>query len=173
MDETSRYAYEFGGFRLSPARHSLVGPDGAPIELPSRAFDALHYLVQRAGEAVDKATLLRVVWPRTVVEDNSLYQCILAIRRALGDDGAERRFVVTLPGRGFQFVAAVRVVPETFETKPASSSVESAAPSASPSGSLSRHSRGLYSTLAALAIVGLLSTVFVWRGNRTSIDPLD
>ena len=168
MDEISRSTYEFGGFRLNPGAHSLVGPDGAPIELPSRAFDALLCLVQRAGQVVDKATLLRVVWPRTVVEDNSLYQCVLAIRRALGDDGAERRFVITLPGRGFQFVAPVRLVPEALEAKFAAEPAPPARRSAGP-----RSSHILRTALVGLAVIGLLSAGFLWRSSGSSVDPLD
>lgn len=109
MDQVSRPLYEFAGFRLDPAGQRLIGPDGSPIALPSRAFDALRYLVERAGELVEKAELMRAIWPRTVVEENNLSQCIVAIRRALGEDAAARKFVLTVPGRGFKFVEPVRV----------------------------------------------------------------
>ena len=102
--------YEFGGFRLDTVLQVLVAGSGEPIVLPARAYDALRYLVERAGELVDKPSLMRAVWPNTVVEENNLNQCILALRKALGETAGERRFILTVPGRGFKFVAAVRPV---------------------------------------------------------------
>ena len=102
--------YEFGGFRLDTVLQVLVAGSGEPIALPARAYDALRYLVERAGELVDKPALMRAVWPNTVVEDNNLNQCILALRKALGETAGERRFILTVPGRGFKFVAPVRPV---------------------------------------------------------------
>jgi hypothetical protein len=57
---------------------------------------------------VPRTALAEALWPRTVVEDNNLSQTILALRRALGDDSGEARYVVTVPRRGYQFVATVR-----------------------------------------------------------------
>ena len=111
MDETSTPDYEFEGFRLDTAQHVLVSPAGEPVPLPSRAFDTLRHLVERAGELVERPALMKAVWPRAVVEENNLSQCILTLRRALGEEAGERRFILTVPGRGFKFVAPVRVVP--------------------------------------------------------------
>jgi TolB-like protein/DNA-binding winged helix-turn-helix (wHTH) protein/Flp pilus assembly protein TadD len=99
--------FEFGGFRLDAAQRSLHGPDGAPIQLPSRAFDVLLFLVERPGELIDKSVILKAVWPTTVVEEGNLSQCIYTLRRALGDDASEHRFIATVPGRGYQFVASL------------------------------------------------------------------
>ena len=110
MDETSAPDYEFGGFRLDTKLHKLVGPAGEIIALPSRAFATLRYLVERAGEIVEKSALMDAVWPKAVVEENNLNQCIVALRKALGESPGDRRFILTVPGRGFKFVAEVRVV---------------------------------------------------------------
>ena len=111
MDESSSPDYEFGGYRLDTALHVLVAPSGEPLPLPSRAFAALRFLVERAGEIVDKHALMTAVWPTTVVAENNLNQCILAVRKALGESAGERRFILTVPGRGYKFVAPVTVVP--------------------------------------------------------------
>ena len=111
MDEGRRAdgAYEFGDFRLLAAQRSLTArSDGRPIELTQKAFDTLRYLVQHPGELLDKATLMAAVWPNVVVEENNLNQVISALRRALADGSGGRRFIVTVPGRGYQFVAQVR-----------------------------------------------------------------
>ena len=110
--ETEARIFQFGGFRLNVAQRQLLTIDGEPIDLPSRAFDLLQYLVERPGELLDKSTLLKGIWPRTVVEESNLSQCIFALRRALGDTAQEHRFIVTVPGRGYQFVAKVHIIGE-------------------------------------------------------------
>ena len=128
-------AYEFAEFRLLAAQRRLtLRADGRIIDLTPKAFDALLYLVRHAGELVDKTTLLQDIWPNVVVEENSLSQVISTLRRALGADGGERRFIVTLPGRGYQFVAPVveardtLAVPATAASVPAPASASIAAP---------------------------------------------
>ena len=101
--------YEFGDFRLIAAQRRLTArSDGRAIELTPKALDALHVLLQHRGELLDKSTLIAAVWPNVVVEENNLNQVISALRRALGDGSGGRRFIVTVPGRGYQFVAPVR-----------------------------------------------------------------
>lgn len=118
MDEFSKPDYEFGGFRLDTTQQILVSPSGEPIPLPSRAFEALRHLVERAGELVERPALMKAVWPRAVVEESNLSQCILTLRRALGEEAGDRRFILTVPGRGFKFVAPVRVVPRIRQRLP-------------------------------------------------------
>jgi DNA-binding winged helix-turn-helix (wHTH) protein/Tol biopolymer transport system component len=110
--------YEFGGFRLDTVLQVLVSPAGGIIALPGRAYDVLRYLLERPGELVDKASLMRAVWPSTVVEENNLNQCILVLRRALGESAGERRFILTVPGRGFKLVAPVRAIPVNGDGPP-------------------------------------------------------
>ena len=112
-------SFEFGGFRLDAAQRCLFDAQGAPVPLPSRAFDVLVLMVERSGELLDKATILKAVWPRTVVEEGNLSQCIFALRRALGDTASEHRFIATIPGRGYQFVAPVLVLPPVIAPQPA------------------------------------------------------
>ena len=98
--------FEFGSFVLDPARRSLTGEEGREIPINPKAFDALVYLVQRAGTVVERSELYAALWPQTIVEENNLNQTIAAVRRALGDT-EEQRFIVTVPRRGYQFVAPV------------------------------------------------------------------
>jgi TolB-like protein/DNA-binding winged helix-turn-helix (wHTH) protein/Tfp pilus assembly protein PilF len=102
--------YVFEGIRLD-ARHRIVSrTDGEPVALTPKAFDTLLYLIERPGQLVDKRTLLDAVWPGVIVEENNLNQSISTIRRALGETPREHRFIVTVPGRGYRFVAAVESV---------------------------------------------------------------
>ena len=111
-------SFEFGGFRLDAAKRCLFGTDGAPIPLPSRAFDVLLFMVERPGDLLDKAAILKAVWPTTVVEESNLSQCVFALRKGLGDTASEHRFIATVPGRGYQFVAQVNASAPIGDTPP-------------------------------------------------------
>src|SRR5215469_10152045 len=111
--------YEFGEFRLYAAERRLTSrTDGRPIELTPKALDTLHFLLQHPGELLDKSALIAAVWPNVVVEENNLNQVISALRRGLGDGSGGRRFLVTVPGRGYQFVAPVREVRDEASSAP-------------------------------------------------------
>ncbi len=97
--------YDFESFRLDAGRRVLTDAAGKAVQLAPRVFDTLLYLVDHAGELVEKSALLEAVWPDVTVEENSLTQNISTLRRVLGDTPGENRFIVTAPGRGYRFVA--------------------------------------------------------------------
>jgi DNA-binding winged helix-turn-helix (wHTH) protein len=99
-------AISFGPFRLLAAGRLLLEGD-KPVRLGSRAFDILAALVERAGEVVGKEELIARAWPQTFVEESNLKIQVSALRRALGDGRGGHRYVVTVPGRGYNFVAPV------------------------------------------------------------------
>ena len=98
----------FGPFRLLAEQRMLLEGD-KPVRLGSRAFDILAALIERAGEVVGKEELMARAWPQTFVEEANLKIQVSALRRALGDGQGGNRFVVTVIGRGYNFVAPVRV----------------------------------------------------------------
>ncbi len=98
-------SYEFGGFRLDGLKRQLRDTQGKLLELPARSMDALLFLLERRGEDVSKEQLMKALWPSTIVEENNLNQAIFALRRALRDDANSPRFIMTLPGRGYRFIA--------------------------------------------------------------------
>jgi len=102
-----RRQYEFSGYRLDAVSRELFGPDGATISVTSKALDVLAYLIQQRGRVVDKDDLLAAVWAGRVVEENNLTQAISALRKAFGVRPPEHRFIVTVSGRGYRFVAGV------------------------------------------------------------------
>lgn len=102
------HIYEFGDFRVDAGRRLLLGLDGHPLSLTPKAFDTLLYLVQHANAILEKETLMNAIWPDTTVEENNLNQSISALRRALGGNRTDHRYIVTVPGRGYRFVAAVK-----------------------------------------------------------------
>ncbi|MGA2171043.1 MAG: winged helix-turn-helix domain-containing protein [Terracidiphilus sp.] len=78
--------------------------------LSRRSFDLLLYFVQNSGKSLSKDELLKNIWPDTFVDENSLAKSISVLRKALDDGSAERSFVLTLPGRGYQFAASVEII---------------------------------------------------------------
>src|SRR5580692_7028423 len=100
-------AVAFGPFRLLAGQRLLLEGD-KPVRLGSRAFDILAALVERAGQLVGKEELIARAWPKTFVEESNLKIQVSALRRALGDGQGGNRYVITVPGRGYNFVAPVR-----------------------------------------------------------------
>src|ERR1700740_462986 len=96
----------FGPFRLFVAERQLKTGD-EPVHLGGRALDTLIALVERAGEVVTQAELISRVWPDVTVEEANLRVHIANLRKALGDGREDARYIVTVPGRGYCFVAQV------------------------------------------------------------------
>src|SRR2546428_9699338 len=109
VPERSTAVYEFGDFRLDRGMRLLLRRDGATVPLAAKAFDTLAYLVEHAGAVLDKDELMRAVWPDTAVEENNLNQNISLLRRVFGEVRGEHHYIATVPSRGYQFVAKVRV----------------------------------------------------------------
>ena len=99
--------YEFGPFRVDAVRRVLIR-EGNELRLPAKAFEILLALLEEKGRLVDKDELMRRVWPDAVVEENNLTVNMSALRKALGESPRDHRYLVTVPGRGYQFVADVR-----------------------------------------------------------------
>jgi DNA-binding winged helix-turn-helix (wHTH) protein/tetratricopeptide (TPR) repeat protein len=104
MGGTGSGIYLFGGFRMEAEKRLLLR-GGNPVPLTPKVFDTLLHLVQRKGEVVEKEQLMKAVWPDTIVEENNLSQNISTLRRVLGQDQTNHRYILTVPGRGYQFVA--------------------------------------------------------------------
>ncbi|MDX8518202.1 ATP-binding protein [Mesorhizobium dulcispinae] len=96
----------FGPFCLA-AGERLLTREGAPVELGSRALEILIVLTSAPNEVVSKKDLMSRVWPDVVVEEGSLRFHMTGLRKALGDGKDGARYIATLPGRGYCFVAPV------------------------------------------------------------------
>jgi predicted ATPase/DNA-binding winged helix-turn-helix (wHTH) protein len=94
----------FGPFELARSER-LLTKQGVPVELGARALDILIMLVERGPEIVGKRDLLAEVWPDTIVDESSLRFQIATLRKALSDGDGGARYVTTVPGRGYCFVA--------------------------------------------------------------------
>lgn len=96
--------FRFGRWCLVPAARLLLR-DGEAVNVGSRAFDLLHFLLSRRGFVVEKAAIVSFVWPNTIVEESNLRFQMAALRKALGED---RFLLKTIPGRGYIFAADYR-----------------------------------------------------------------
>ena len=103
-DET---LYAFGDFRLDAGRRLLTHRSQGPVPITSRAFDTLLHLVRNAGRLVPKREIMDAVWGDAVVEENNLTQTISTLRQLLGERPHEHRYIATVSGRGYRFIATV------------------------------------------------------------------
>jgi DNA-binding winged helix-turn-helix (wHTH) protein/tetratricopeptide (TPR) repeat protein len=115
MNSVSHKVYDFGEFRLEPEKR-LLSRQGRPVALTPKVFETLLHLVQHGNRVLDKEDLMQALWPDTAVEENNLNQNISVLRRVLGENRGEERYIATIPGRGYRFVAEVRL----SQTNPAS-----------------------------------------------------
>jgi len=111
ISRRAKELYEFGPFRIDVAERLLIR-EGQNVPLTPKAFDTLLVLVENRGHLVEKDELMQRIWPNTFVEEANLTNNISQLRRALGDDSGEHRYIETVPKRGYRFGASVRRWPE-------------------------------------------------------------
>lgn len=163
MDREELQILRFDGFLIDCGKRLLFQQDGEPIPLMPKAFDTLLYLTENSGRVVEKDELFREIWPDTIVEENNLTQNISALRKVLGEKPAEHRYIVTVPGRGYKFVADV-----------IRSSVDVASDQESKAGHISDESVKrfrLFALALLLALFGIGWLGFYFWGNRTPSEP--
>ncbi|HTL77783.1 MAG TPA: transcriptional regulator, partial [Candidatus Babeliales bacterium] len=99
--------YEFGDFQLDAAKRRLRRLDGTPISLTPRVFDTLLFMVEHHDAVLDKERIMEAVWPDSIVEENNLAQAISKLRQVFGETPGSHSYIMTVPGRGYRFVAGV------------------------------------------------------------------
>jgi signal transduction histidine kinase len=106
MIMTDALIFVFGPYRLLPQRQLLLRGDAA-VRIGGRALDLLTALVERPGELLSKADLIARAWPTTTVDESNLKVNMASLRRALKDDADAVRYIATVNGRGYRFIAPV------------------------------------------------------------------
>ena len=161
MDPQEPHIYAFGDFRLDvPKRLLLRG--GELVSLTPKVFDTLVYLIEHRGSVLSKDDLMSAVWPDTVVEENNLGQNISKLRSVLGESPGDHRWIVTLPGRGYRFVADVRLLASGKESTPEDAGLPGPVPERNPSASAAsslpkQATRGFSVRLGRFVLAGLLA----------------
>jgi TolB-like protein/DNA-binding winged helix-turn-helix (wHTH) protein len=162
---------QIGDWRVDPAVHE-ISREGIVVKLEPGAMRLLLSLADRSGRVVSVQELLDEVWADVVVTSDSVYQAVAALRRTLGDDSKEPRYIATLPRRGYRLVATVRPasVPESessaspLPTRIAEIPVVMPPPASAPVAARSQpvHHRVLLAVGLAL-IIGAIVAAKAWR----------
>jgi len=105
---TARPIYEFDGIRVDLGRMAASRGD-APILMEPKAFDVLVFLIEHRDRVVTRDELLDAVWTGTFVTPNVLTRAVAHVRKALGDEAENTRFIETVAKRGYRFIAPVSV----------------------------------------------------------------
>ncbi len=149
-------SYSFGEYTLDLGRGALLKA-GADVRLRPKSFNVLRILIERHGQLVTKDELMSAVWGSVVVTEGSLTQCLIDVRRAIGDESQE--IIRTVPRRGFIF--DVPVV-ESDGSAPADAQAHRAPESPEP-----RDRRRFWPGAAVLAAVTGLAVAAIWWGIAT------
>jgi serine/threonine-protein kinase len=160
--------YEFGEYRLDPGRRLLTRRDGTPVPATSRVFDTLLHLVTNAGRLVDKRELMRAVWGETIVEENNLTQAISSLRQLLGERPNEHRFIVTVPARGYRFIAEVTEAASEEVNGKELPAKEPARPS--ERGKAMRHSGRRWPAAAGVALLAIIAAIALYTCRQGGFD---
>jgi eukaryotic-like serine/threonine-protein kinase len=180
MSRKEEEPYEFDRYRLDPERRVLWQGDEA-VPLTPKAFSTLLALVERRGEVVEKDTLIQLVWPDTFITEATLTQNIFRLRKALGEGAGDHRYIVTVPGRGYCFVAEVRrPEPEPVEPEtPAETAADEAAAAPAPRDVLGEPPAarpaaghpGRWMAALALGLILLTALLLLLRAGQRHVAP--
>ncbi|MDZ4700820.1 MAG: winged helix-turn-helix domain-containing protein, partial [Rhodothermales bacterium] len=168
--------YRFGGFSLDASNRELRDGEHR-LDLNTRYFDALVLLVREQGRLVHKERFFEEVWNDVVVSDSALTQCVKEIRRQLGDDVANPRFIETVPRHGYRFIAEVSTAVPATDAERSTRAIPT--PDLTPTPPLAgRGDSGLSAALATTlagtlggAVAGLLGG-FLY-GSGLAYSPVD
>ena len=184
MSQPVRRFLEFGPFRVD-AGERLLYRDGQVVPLTAKTFDILLILIENSGRTLDKEELLREVWPDQFIEEGNLARNVSTLRKALGESPDDHHYIVTIPRRGYRFVAEVREATgngshlsatENSGAQTVSPAVESnrqipaqAVPETGASGALSLFSRIVghkRMAVSALALLAVVAPGLGWLAER-------
>ena len=171
MQATAAHLYEFGDFRLDTAKRLLQRLDGTTVPLTPRVFETLLYMVEHHDTVLDKERLMEAVWPDSIVEENNLSQNISTLRHIFGETPGSHRYVVTVPGRGYRFVAEVN--DRTDSGSAAVKAEQGTGPiltenrTEAATAKARQHSLGKFGGPLAFAVLGVivLAVAFLVRGS--------
>src|SRR5687768_11512251 len=158
MEGKPSAVYTFEDFRLDPTRRLLVrGPSEETVALTHKAFGLLLLLVENSGRLVTKDELMAAVWSDSFVEDSNLTQTISVLRKALGENPNQHRFIVTEPGKGYRFVAPVATLNGELTGGATDAFIEA------PTVTGFAYRTPLLFALAVLTICSIIGFAYIWN----------
>jgi Tol biopolymer transport system component/DNA-binding winged helix-turn-helix (wHTH) protein len=101
--------YEFADFRVDAEKRILLR-GGKQISLTPKVFELLLTFLEQRGDVLEKEDLMNLLWADSFVEESNLAQNVAVLRKALGESSKEHKFILTVPGRGYRFVADVKEI---------------------------------------------------------------
>lgn len=160
----NNHIYAFGPFRLDVPDRRLLR-EGEPVLLARKAFDLLLILVEAAGRLQTREKLIETLWPQNIVEEHGLTVKMHALRKALGDEGAPPRYIETVRGVGYRFIAPV-AIEKAARTE--------ASPNADTHAFHKRRRRVLTGAalVVLLTVVGLLAWLFIPRPSSARVPSI-
>ncbi len=172
-DQSGEKNYFFEDFQLDASRKLLLRlPAGEPVSLTRKAFEILLLLIENSGKLVTKDQLMAEVWSNTNVEEANLTQTISVLRKILGENPNQHRFIVTETGKGYRFVAQIHKSSKDRVIKQAALIEEifdknSGETAANPR---SNDRKAFLPAFAAILTILLLTGIyFFWNGSKTNI----
>ena len=135
--------YQFGDVCVDLKRLAITR-GGSQVEIEPKAFDVLRYLLEHADRLVTKDELLESVWRDTFVTPNVLTRAVAQLRRVLGDDAREARYIETVARRGYRFIALVSTDPLVTVSRASETSAVPAPPRANTRGMSARLAAAVY-----------------------------
>ena len=163
-------AYEFDNFRIDSGKRLLSNGGPEPVPLTPKIFDTLLYLVSHHGTVIDKDELMSAIWPDTIVEENNLNKNISVLRRVLGENPGENRYIVTVPGKGYKFVASVVESSANGNKFVDIADADITLLRSGPSRATSRSKKSAFAAIGVIALVAALALSYTYFFSRRSID---
>ena len=163
----SKHLYRFDSYLLD-ANERVLLRNGQPVTLPPKDLETLLVLVQGAGHIVEKDELLERVWPGVFIEEGNLSRHIFNLRQVLGDGPEGRKYIETIPRRGYRFVAAVHEDGESAGTPQAA--LQASERAQTGVGTTRKRNRWLWSValVVALASTAVLTSRHFWAPRNVS-----
>lgn len=164
--------FRMGEWSVNQAEGTLC-TDGRSVRLEPRVMDALAYLAAECGRVVSKEELLEAVWGGAFVEEGALSQAVHSLRKALGDDARQPRYIQTIPKRGYRLVAPVvqelESPPDERKNEP-SPVLAPGSPHPTPSDLAVSPRRWLW-LVVLTGIISLAVVVILWQTARARFEP--
>src|SRR5215207_5802679 len=147
----------------------VLSRNGEAVPLTPRVFDTLLAFVNRPGETVTKDELMSAIWPDSFVEEANLAQNVAVLRKALGENSREHRYIVTVPGKGYRFVPDVVGLAESDSAEDGRSEPTVAAPEPVREKVDKARSRSHVLWISILAALAAISVVGYFLLSRSTV----